>query len=157
MERNTRQRTAIREAIELADRPLLPQEVLDAAQGLAPGLGMATVYRNLKAMLVDGEIRMVNLPGQSPRYELAHRSHHHHFQCRGCERVFEVDACPGDLASLAPPRFTVEDHDLTLYGRCSDCTPAAAGVPRLRSAPQRGRAQAVPGQAKPKRRARGAR
>lgn len=147
MERNTRQRTAIRAAIERADRPLLPHEVREAAQGLAPGLGMATVYRNLKAMLVDGEIRTVDLPGQSPRYELADRSHHHHFQCRGCERVFEVDACPGDLAALAPPRFTVEDHDLTLYGRCSDCTSA----PRARAAPRHGRAQASPSHAKAKR------
>lgn len=134
MERNTRQRAAIREAIELADRPLLPHEVLEAAQGLAPGLGMATVYRTLKAMLVDGEVRAVHLPGQNPRYELAERSHHHHFQCRGCERVFEVDACPGDFASLAPPRFVVEDHELTLYGQCSDCAPASAGVPHGRTA-----------------------
>ena len=45
-------------------------------------------------------------------------------RCRECQRVFEVEACPGNLASLAPPGFTVEDHDLTLYGRCSDCAPA---------------------------------
>jgi Fur family ferric uptake transcriptional regulator len=32
MERNTRQRSAIRDAIARADRPLLPQEVLEAAQ-----------------------------------------------------------------------------------------------------------------------------
>lgn len=124
MERNTRQRTAIRGVIAHAARPLLPQEVLDAAQTHAPGLGMATVYRNLKALLEDGEVRLVNLPGQNPRYELADRTHHHHFQCRQCERVFDVDACPGNLASLAPPGFTVEDHELTLYGLCKECTPA---------------------------------
>lgn len=123
MERNTRQRTAIREAISSAGRPLLPQEVLAAAQPGAPGLSLATVYRNLKSLLEDGELQAVNLPGENPRYELADRSHHHHFQCRQCQRVFEVDACPGDLASLAPPGFTVDDHELTLYGLCSDCAP----------------------------------
>ena len=41
MERNTRQRTAIREAISSAGRPLLPQEVLAAAQPGAPGLSLA--------------------------------------------------------------------------------------------------------------------
>jgi hypothetical protein len=64
------------------------------------------------------------LPGEVARYELAGGGHHHHFQCLSCQRVFEVEACPGNLASLAPPGFTVEDHDLTLYGRCNECAPA---------------------------------
>jgi Fur family ferric uptake transcriptional regulator len=126
MERNTRQRTAIREAIAQAGRPLLPQEVLEAAQPGAPGLSIATVYRNLRTLVQEGLLRPVVLPGENARYEVAHTGHHHHFQCRLCQRVFEVEACPGNLASLAPSGFTVEDHDLTLYGRCSDCAPARA-------------------------------
>ena len=123
MERNTRQRSAIRDAIAQAGRPLLPQEVLAAAQASAPGLSIATVYRNLRALQDEGALRAVLLPGENARYELAGAAHHHHFQCLSCQRVFEVTACPGDLASLAPAGFTVEDHDLTLYGRCGDCAP----------------------------------
>jgi Fur family transcriptional regulator, ferric uptake regulator len=63
----------------------------------------------------------VQLPGENARFEAAEHGHHHHFQCRQCQRVFDVHACPGDLSRLAPTGFTVEDHDLTLYGRCSDC------------------------------------
>ena len=74
MERNTRQRIAIREAIEVARRPLLPQEVLDQAQSLAPGLGIATVYRNLKALVDDGTLAVVQLPGENPRYEPVSRT-----------------------------------------------------------------------------------
>lgn len=133
MERNTRQRFAIREAIARAGRPLLPQEVLQAAQVDAPGLGIATVYRNLRQMVEQGELRAVMLPGDSARYEACDAGHHHHFQCRACLRVFEVQACPGNLSGLAPAGFTVEDHDLTLYGRCRDC--ATARQPR--SAPAR--------------------
>jgi Fur family transcriptional regulator, ferric uptake regulator len=126
MERNTRQRTAIREAIAQAGRPLLPQEVLEAAQEGAPSLSIATVYRNLRTLVDEGELRLVVLPGENARYEPAGGGHHHHFQCLQCQRVFEVEACPGNLASLAPPGFTVEDHDLTLYGRCRECGPARA-------------------------------
>jgi Fur family ferric uptake transcriptional regulator len=125
MERSTRQRSAIREAIADAGRPLLPQEVLEAAQNQVPGLGIATVYRNLKALALDGELRSVELPGDNPRYELVGLAHHHHFQCNACERVFDVHACPGDLSKLAPRGFTVEDHDLTLYGKCGECQPAS--------------------------------
>ena len=95
--------------------------MLDQAQSLAPGLGIATVYRNLKALVDDGTLAVVQLPGENPRYEPVSRRHHHHFQCRRCQRVFDVHACPGDLSRLAPPGFSVEDHDLTLYGCCADC------------------------------------
>jgi Fur family transcriptional regulator, ferric uptake regulator len=122
--RSTRQRSAIRAAIERAQRPLLPQEVLAAAQAEVPGLGIATVYRNLKALLDEGAIQLVSLPGENPRYETLGHGHHHHFQCTACDRVFDVHACPGDLSRLAPAGFTVEDHELTLYGRCRDCQPA---------------------------------
>jgi Fur family ferric uptake transcriptional regulator len=139
MERNTRQRTAIRDAIAVADRPLLPQEVLDAAQAASPGLGIATVYRNLKALLDEGEVCAVQLPGENPRYEIAGGHHHHHFQCRLCQRVFDVHACPGDLSRLAPEGFTVEGHEITLYGRCRECAlrAAPAGTRRRPSAAQR--------------------
>jgi Fur family transcriptional regulator, ferric uptake regulator len=128
MERATRQRAAIRDAIAGAERPLLPQEVLEAAQTQVPGLGIATVYRNLKTLVEDNELKLVNLPGENARFELAHplhhpHHHHHHFQCKQCQRVFDVHACPGNLAALAPAGFTVDDHDLTLYGRCKDCAP----------------------------------
>jgi Fur family transcriptional regulator, ferric uptake regulator len=136
MERTTRQRTAIRDALAQAARPLLPQEVLDAAQQEVPGLGLATVYRNLKALVEEGALTPVNLPGANPRYELVQHHHHHHFQCRSCDRVFDVHACPGDLTRLAPAGFTVEDHDLTLYGRCVDCAGAAQpAAPRRKRLP----------------------
>lgn len=130
MERNTRQRRAIQEAFAAEQRPLSPQEVLQAARGAVPGLGIATVYRTLKALIEEGLLKPVALPDENPRYELAGDRHHHHFQCRRCRRVFDVHACPGDLSNLAPTGFVVDDHELTLYGYCSDCaTRQHAAVP----------------------------
>jgi Fur family ferric uptake transcriptional regulator len=139
MERDTRQRAAIRDALAAASRPLLPAEVLQAAQAAVPGLGIATVYRTLKALVEEGELQPVRLPGENPRFERVGHQHHHHFQCRQCQRVFDVHACPGDLGRLAPQGFRVEDHELTLYGRCRDCLatvpgPAAAADRRPQAA-----------------------
>ena len=53
LERSTRQRAAIRDAIEQAGRPLLAQEVLELACRHVPRLGIATVYRNIKAMMEE--------------------------------------------------------------------------------------------------------
>ncbi|MET0268121.1 MAG: transcriptional repressor, partial [Duganella sp.] len=97
MERNTRQRQAIHQCITIAGRPLAPQEILEQAQQAVPGIGMATIYRNIKSLLEAGEITTVSLPGGGDRYELAGHGHHHHFHCRACDRVFEVHACPGDM------------------------------------------------------------
>ncbi|MFN7887207.1 MAG: Fur family transcriptional regulator [Betaproteobacteria bacterium] len=126
MERNTRQRAAILDALSRAGRPLLPREILQSAQRALPGLGIATVYRNLKALLAEGRLNAVALPAENARFEMSGGRHHHHFQCTRCQRVFDVDACPGDLAALAPPGFAVEDHDLILYGRCKECVPRGA-------------------------------
>jgi len=124
MERKTRQHQAIFDVMADASRPLLAQEILALASGAVPQLSVATVYRHLKAKQDEGVIKAVVLPGQNPRYEMASRAHHHHFQCRQCERVFDLEACPGNLDRLAPSGFTVEEHEIILYGRCGECVDA---------------------------------
>ena len=128
MERTTRQKTAIQAAIESAQRPLSAQEILEQASLQVTQLGIATVYRNLKSLVLEEKVHVVTLPGENPRYESnTAANHHHHFQCTTCQRVFDVHDCPGDLKRMAPQGFVVERHELTLYGRCADCN-AAAGT-----------------------------
>ena len=126
MERSTRQRSAIRQVIDEARRPLSPPEILELAQQQVAAMGMATVYRNLKLLVDEGAVQAVTLPGDSPRYESAGHAHHHHFQCEACGRVFDVHACPGDLSGMAPAGFQVHHHELTLYGQCADCLQSKA-------------------------------
>ena len=121
MERDTQQRRAIRAVIEEAGRPLGPREVLDSARSQCPGLGIATVYRTLKAGVEGGWLHQVDLPGDAPRYEITGKQHHHHFHCRGCDRVYEIDGCPEGLRKLTPPGFSLEEHEVVLYGRCPEC------------------------------------
>ena len=120
--RNSRKRQAIEKALAGAGRPLSPGELLTAASSGAPGLGIATVYRALRLGLDQGTIHAVEVSGTATRYESAHHGHHHHFRCTACDRVFEVHACPGDLAHLAPPGFQVTGHEITLLGRCAVCS-----------------------------------
>ncbi|MCE2677848.1 MAG: transcriptional repressor [Burkholderiaceae bacterium] len=121
MERITKQGTAILNAIEKAKRPLLAQEIQETAANDSPGLGQATVYRNIKALVEAGLLSTVHLPGENPRYEVSHLHHHHHFHCSLCGKVYDVHDCPGDLKQLAPAGFQVERHEVTLYGSCAAC------------------------------------
>jgi Fur family ferric uptake transcriptional regulator len=122
MQRDTKQRQAIRRAIDEAGRPLSPREVLEAARVHQPGLGIATVYRTLKALVEEGALTQVELPGEPPRYETHGKRHHHHFHCRACDRVYELEGCPEGLRSLTPAGFSLESHEVVLYGRCAACS-----------------------------------
>lgn len=124
MQRETRQRRAIREALETAGHPLSPRELHEAAQGRVKGIGIATIYRNIKALHDEGFLVPVELPGEPPRYEVAGKDHHHHFHCRRCDRVFEVDGCPGNLTAVTPRGFKLEGHEFVLYGLCQFCVAA---------------------------------
>lgn len=125
MERKTRQQQAIFDAIANAGRPLLALEIQSFASHTVPQLSLGTVYRQIKSLQEQALIRPVLLPGQNPRYELTGphegHGHHHYFQCRGCERVFDVETCPGNMDKLMPSGFAVEDHEIILYGRCDGC------------------------------------
>lgn len=121
MQRETKQRKAIRRALTEAGHPLSPKELHEAAQSYVEGLGIATVYRNLNAMVDDGWLVPVELPGEPPRYERAGKGHHHHFHCRKCDRVFEVDGCPGNIQQITPDGFQLEHHEFVLYGVCLSC------------------------------------
>jgi Fur family ferric uptake transcriptional regulator len=122
MVRNTQQGSAIRQALEKAGRPLSAQEVLNLAQKKVPGLGIATVYRNLRSLQQDGSVVAVELPGQPPRWEMAPENHHHHFLCNTCDKLFEINACPADLQHLLPAGYTLEEHDILLRGLCDNCS-----------------------------------
>ena len=156
MERHTRQRQAVVDALASSGQALSPHDLLEHAKAAVPTLNLSTVYRQIKGLQDAGQIVRVELPGQPPRFEIAssekasapavhehgaHETlhlahaphadaapqHHHHFHCTACDRVYPIHACPGPMNNLAPPGFEVQHHDLTLRGRCASCV---NGAPR---------------------------
>ena len=128
MERNTRQRQAVLEAIDHAGRALTPNEILALAQASVASLNLSTIYRHLGALQDDARIVKVMLPGQAARFEAAcageHAEaahHHHHFHCSGCDRVYALHGCPGSMQDMAPKGFVVQAHEITLRGLCESC------------------------------------
>ena len=121
LRRNTQQRREIREVFERNDRPLAADEVLQLAQQKMAGLGIATVYRTIKALSDEGWLVPVEVPGASPRYEVRGKAHHHHFHCLKCRKLFELHGCLARLGKLIPPSFRVVDHVVLIYGYCSAC------------------------------------
>jgi Fur family ferric uptake transcriptional regulator len=119
--RNTAQRAAILDVLTNAESPLGIEQILNRGQQAVPSLSQATVYRILKQLLKRGEVATVQLPGQTPLHELSGKGHHHFFRCRRCERMYEVTGCEDLVDRLVPRGFSLEDHDLFLYGLCAEC------------------------------------
>ena len=135
MERQTRQKQAVLRSLVESGRSLAPVEILELARAEVPTLNLSTVYRQLRSLRDEAQVVRVDLPGQAARFEApcmhthargnAHHHHHHHFHCTACDRVFPIHGCPAGIDRLAPTGFHVEQHELTLRGRCADCAEAA--------------------------------
>jgi len=124
--RRTRQREALVGLIAAASGPLSVPELMEQVNAGQDKVGIATVYRTVKLLSESGKVRAVTLPDGGVRYERAELGHHHHFHCRQCDRVFDLELCPVHLhAKDLPAGFEVESHEVTLLGLCADC-----GAPR---------------------------
>jgi Fur family ferric uptake transcriptional regulator len=125
MKRNTMQREVLKHTIEQAKRPLSVAEIHALAIEQAPRLGIATVYREIKRLHDDGALKRVDIPGETaPRYETPRshgRHHHHHFKCKSCNKVFDIETCTLNIESLLPAGFRHQEHDITIFGRCASC------------------------------------
>lgn len=123
MNRSTRQKRAIEAVFRDHANPLTALEIQELALKEVPSIGIATIYRSLKSLANDGLVVAVEIPGEPPRYERANKGHHHHFLCRECGGVFELEKCLEGIKKMAPPDFRVEDHEIILYGACGACAP----------------------------------
>ncbi len=119
--RNTKQKEAIRAAFTQANRPLSPEEAVASAKQAVAAISLATIYRNINAMVADGWLVPVNIPGQATRYEVAGKAHHHHFQCSDCGKLFELEGCEVQVKPRLPRGFLSTGHEFFVYGRCADC------------------------------------
>jgi Fur family ferric uptake transcriptional regulator len=121
MKRNTTQRTAIQEVFRQKDRPLGIDEILQRGRRIVESLNQATVYRNLKLLVERGWLRKINTPELGTLYERAGKAHHHHFQCRSCDQLFELPGCALNEKKFTPPGFVAEGHEVFMFGVCSSC------------------------------------
>ena len=122
MIRSTKQRHAIQQAFKDSERPLTPQNVLEIASAHVPSLGVATVYREIRRLLEEGVLAVVDVPGHSTCYEYAQTGHNVFFRCDRCGDVYGSKSVDVPLKGNLPSGFRVENHQVFLYGRCRSCS-----------------------------------
>lgn len=127
----TTQRLAVLTALSSGiDRHLTAEEIYELVKAGHPEIGLATVYRTIQLLLELKLIDRIHLDDGCVRYELCHvyedgeQHRHHHLICVKCGRVMSFQ---GDLLDEFEQKmeektgFQILDHDVKLYGYCTDC------------------------------------
>ena len=125
MKRNTWQREAVREALGTSEAFVSAQSLHAHLRDAGSPIGLATVYRALADLAVEGEADSLQQEGESLYRACTPGSHHHHLICRNCGLTVEIeaDAVETWAQSIAAEHGFIEaNHVVDVFGVCSDCS-----------------------------------
>ena len=122
--RVTRPRLLISQLLMETRSFVTAQDVADRLRQRGTGIGVTTVYRNLRMMAEHGELDVIHVNGEAMYRACADHRHHHHIVCRGCGKTVEIEI-PGleewIERAAGKLRFTDISHNLEIFGLCSQC------------------------------------
>ena len=117
----TPQRRMIVDYLQTVTSHPTADEVLGAVNAKYPMTSRATVYNTLNWLKEAGMVREV-FEGGHVRFD-PNTGSHHHFVCRVCGRIDDVDF---DLVGAVecrtlPAEHEIEQYEVTLRGVCAEC------------------------------------
>ncbi|OFE16502.1 transcriptional repressor [Humibacillus sp. DSM 29435] len=125
--RPTRQQAAVAELLGRSNDFTSAQTVHARLREAGEGVGLATVYRTLQAMVEAGAVDVLRTDDGEAVYRACSTHHHHHLVCRSCGKTVEVEGPAVETWSDRVAQehgFTEVTHSLEIFGTCSDCAAA---------------------------------
>ncbi len=116
-------RIKILEVFERTERRhMTAEDVYKALLSEGSDIGLATVYRVLMQFEQAGLLSRSNFESGKSVFELNEGEHHDHLVCLDCGRVEEfhepqIEQAQRDVAKARG--FTLQEHSLALYARCT--------------------------------------
>lgn len=121
--RNTLQKSLVLETVHHMKCHASADEVYNTIIKTYPNISRATVYRNLKELAKNKEIKKVEIPEGADRFD--HQCfEHYHVRCLKCGKIFDVDMeYIKDLEKAVqnPHGFEFNGHDIMFKGICPLC------------------------------------
>ncbi len=103
---------------------LSAQELHRALKEKGYGIGLATVYRALENLKIQGAVKATTTPNGEALYSITPFDRHH-LHCLQCGSSFAIDTCPleGINQKLKQTyNFEVYYHTLEFFGLCHECS-----------------------------------
>ncbi|MEK8228596.1 Fur family transcriptional regulator [Oerskovia sp. M15] len=131
MQRMTRQRAAVAEALEDLPDFRSAQQLHELLRARGDAVGLATVYRTLQTLADGGDVDVLRTEdGESLYRRCERREHHHHLVCRSCGKAVEIDGPTVETWASqvgAAHGFTDIQHTIELFGTCEACRAKQVG------------------------------
>ncbi len=123
--RNTWQREQVRETLSSNEGFVSAQRLHSTLRDAGSPIGLATVYRALADLAVEGEADSLQSPdGESLYRACTPGQHHHHLICRNCGLTVEIEADAVEdwaYSVAAQNGFTEPSHIVDVFGLCGSC------------------------------------
>ncbi|WP_327328097.1 transcriptional repressor [Streptomyces sp. NBC_01210] len=126
--RVTAQRMAMLMAVCESPGHLDADTLRERAQRVTGRLSLQATYNVLRALTDAGLVRCTQIPGHPSRYEIEHHDNHHHFVCRRCGAIRDVECTVGAAPCMEPQlpkEYETQEAAVTFWGLCPDCRDSA--------------------------------
>ncbi|NES19541.1 MAG: transcriptional repressor [Symploca sp. SIO3E6] len=122
----TRSQQRILRLLKKLNRAISAQDLYVELRKGGKGIGLATVYRSLEALKLQGLVQMRKLPNGESLYSSVQKDQHH-LTCLDCGESIPINECPVhqlETELQTTHQFKVFYHTLEFFGLCDRCVAA---------------------------------
>ncbi|NJN29806.1 MAG: transcriptional repressor [Synechococcales cyanobacterium RM1_1_8] len=130
--RRTRNQERALQCLKSLNQEISAQALYGKLRDHDQAMGLATVYRALEALKLEGIVQVRTLASGESLYSTMQEDRHH-LTCLQCSKSIPIDDCP--VHSLEKQlqqshKFEIYYHTLEFYGLCKDCNAKKAEQPQ---------------------------
>ena len=123
----TRSQERIVKVLKTLNQPISAQDLFIELRHRDQAMGLATVYRALEGLKLEGTVQVRAVAGGEALYSLIQQDRHH-LTCLQCDRVIPIEGCPvHELEEQLNTsyKFKIYYHTLEFFGLCKECEAAS--------------------------------
>jgi len=124
--RRTRNQDQVLEVLTNLEQEISAQDLYMKLRDHQYSMGLATVYRALEALKLDGVIQVRTLPNGESVYRPI-QADQHHLTCLQCGNSIPINECPVHELETElnhHHQFKIFYHTLEFFGLCTQCQEA---------------------------------
>ena len=124
----TRSQEKIIQVLQTLEKAISAQELYIEMRNRDYNMGLATVYRSLEALKLQGELKVRKLANGESVYSSINKDRHH-LTCLNCGTSITIEECPVHTLENQLEKshhFKVYYHTLEFFGVCDRCQIAKA-------------------------------